>query len=112
MLARFHHAKDLSEDSEVGLLDCLKMVLLEESDDLHQVGKPPYSQLHPSVVVYHDGSCSEELLYSLEGGFVAFVLNDSEFWQNLPAGRHLWLLVYGDTETAFTFRETNHPVWR
>ena len=85
-------------------------MLFEESNDLLQVVELPNSQLQSCVVVDHDGACSEELLQSLEGGSVSFVLNDPKFWQYLPAGRHLWLSVDGDTETAFAFRETNHPI--
>ena len=86
MLAPFHHRQNLREVSEVGLLGCLERVVLEELDDLLQVFELPDSQFHPRVVVHDHGSCSEELLQSVQGGSVAFVLNNPEFWQDLPAG--------------------------
>ena len=112
MLAPFHHRQNLREDSEVGLRCCVKRMLLEDSDDLLQVGQLSDSQLPSCVVIDYDGSCSEESLKFLEGGLVAYVLDNPEFWQNLPAGWHLWLFVDGDTEATFTFRETNHPIRR
>ena len=86
-------------------------MILKESRGPLQVCQLSDSKLESCVVVDHDVSCSEELLQPFQGGYVAFVLYDPEFWQNLPAGRHFWLSVDGDTETTFTFRETNHPLW-
>ena len=110
MLVPFHHGQNLRENPEVRLLCCMEGMLLEESDDLSQVRQLSNSQLPPCVVIDHDVSCSEESLQLFKGGLVAFVLDYPEFWQDLPAGRHPWLLVDGDTETAFAFRETNHPI--
>jgi len=84
MLLRFNQRQDFSEDFEVLSFGRLKRLFLEEADDLPQVIELANSKFQPCVVVDHDLACSEELLQPFEDCFVALVLDDSEFWQNLP----------------------------
>src|SRR5262245_25218081 len=110
MLAPLHHDQDAPELHEVLTLPSLERMPHEEWDDtLAQMLELSYAVRHSVAVVATNDATTKVRLQRVQRFHIAFVLDDSEFRQNLITGRHLGVSCDTHVKTAFTVHEARDP---
>ncbi len=83
----------------------------KKRDDFAKMVKTSHPIFPSLIVILTNPAKPEEALQAVKDVQITFVLNDSEFQNDLEADLYRWVSLDTDEKASFSVYESNHPLW-